>query len=94
MLDGISSRDVTYRLRSAEHLSHIPTESIHYVFTDPPFGSNIFYSDMNLFQEAWLGRVTDYTSEAVVHTTGKRETAQRNDTRVYFVIRLRKLTES
>lgn len=37
-----------------------------YVFTDPPFGSNLFYSDMNLFQEAWLERVTDPSDEAVV----------------------------
>ena len=28
--------------------------SVDYVFTDPPFGWNIFYYDMNLFQEAWL----------------------------------------
>jgi adenine-specific DNA methylase len=46
---------------------------VDYVFTDPPFGSNIFYSDMNLFHEAWLGTVTDHASEAVVHTTGKRK---------------------
>ena len=37
------------------------------------YGSNIFYSDMNLFHEAWLGSMTDYKSEAVVHTTGKRK---------------------
>jgi hypothetical protein len=43
------------------------------VFTDPPFGSNIFDSDMNLFHEAWLGETTDHASEAVVHTTGKRK---------------------
>ncbi len=54
-------------------LAHLPTGSIDYIFTDPPFGSNIFYSDMNLFHEAWLGEVTDHTSEAVVHTTGKRK---------------------
>ena len=73
MLDGLSSKDVTYHVTSADCLSHIETASIDYVFTDPPFGSNIFYSDMNLFQEAWLGRVTDHSSEAVVHTTGRRK---------------------
>lgn len=73
MLNGFSLRDVTYHVKSAPRLSHIQTESIDYVFTDPPFGSNVFYSDMNLFQEAWLGSVTDSASEAVVHTTGKRK---------------------
>lgn len=43
----------SYEIASADALSHLGDESIDYVFTDPPFGSNIFYSDMNLFHEAW-----------------------------------------
>jgi len=62
-----------YHLASADNLAHLATESVDYVFTDPPFGSNIFYSDMNLFHEAWLGEVTNHVSEAVVHTTGKKK---------------------
>lgn len=64
----------SYTLASADKLSHVQNESIDYVFTDPPFGSNIFYSDMNLFHEAWLGEITDRAMEAVVHTTGRRKT--------------------
>ena len=66
-------RDVSYEIASAEKLAHLGDSSVDYVFTDPPFGSNIFYSDMNLFQEAWLEETTDYSREAVVHTTGKRK---------------------
>lgn len=72
-LFGVRNPDVTYELQSAEKLAHLGDESIDYVFTDPPFGSNIFYSDMNLFHEAWLGKTTNFESEAVVHTTGKRK---------------------
>ena len=68
-----SEQDVTYEVASADRLKHLQDESVDYVFTDPPFGSNIFYSDMNLFHEAWLGETTDYRSEAVVHTTGERK---------------------
>lgn len=57
--------EVRYELGSADAID-LEDESIDYVFTDPPFGSNIFYSDMNLFQEAWLGCHTDHTKEAVV----------------------------
>ncbi|WP_044244779.1 DNA methyltransferase [Chondromyces apiculatus] len=69
----------TYELASAHNLSHLTDASVDYVFTDPPFGSNIFYADMNLFHEAWLGRATDDTSEAVMHTTGpkKKDSAER-----------------
>jgi len=52
---------------SACSMRQIPDASIDYVFTDPPFGSNIYYSEVNLIWEAWLGRVTDATEEAVVH---------------------------
>jgi 16S rRNA G966 N2-methylase RsmD len=60
---------VAYETGSAGALD-LPDRSIEYVFTDPPFGSNIFYSDMNLFQEAWLGDLTDDAREAVVDRTG------------------------
>ena len=65
--------NVSYELASADRLTHLPHESVDYVFTDPPFGSNIFYSDMSLFHEAWLGRTTNSESEAVVYTTGRRK---------------------
>ena len=54
-------------LGSATELSAIPDGSIDYIFTDPPFGSNIFYADCNLIWKSWLGRLTDGTNEAVVN---------------------------
>ena len=52
---------------SAVRLS-MPESVIDYVFTDPPFGSNIFYADCNLIWEAWLNHgLTDQAEEAVVH---------------------------
>lgn len=60
--------DVTYDLASAVSLP-LDDDSVDYVFTDPPFGSNIFYSDMNLFHEAWLGTTTNLLDEAVVDRT-------------------------
>lgn len=70
--------NVEYRLGSARKLD-LPDNSIDYVFTDPPFGSNIFYSDMNLFQEAWLGRQTDHAEEAVVDRTKNGSTPRTAD---------------
>lgn len=60
-----------YVTASADNLNHLEDESIDLVFTDPPFGSNIFYADMNLFHEAWIGGMTDNNREAVMKTTGK-----------------------
>jgi len=71
--------DVNYDLASADALD-LEDGSVDYVFTDPPFGSNIFYSDMSLFHEAWIGPVTDHANEAVVDRSGNgatRRTAER-----------------
>ncbi|SAK75040.1 putative methyltransferase [Caballeronia temeraria] len=55
------------RLGSATKLSDIPNDSVDYVFTDPPFGSNLFYADCNLIWESWLGGLTRQQEEAVVN---------------------------
>jgi 16S rRNA G966 N2-methylase RsmD len=44
----------------------LPNESIDYVFTDPPFGGNIPYAEINFLNEAWLGRYTDRADEVIV----------------------------
>lgn len=60
--------DVQYELGSADNID-LPDNSVDYVFTDPPFGSNLFYADMALFQEGWLGEFTNVGLEAVVDRT-------------------------
>jgi hypothetical protein len=44
----------------------VPSNSIDYVFTDPPFGENIFYADLNFLVESWHRVITDATPEAIV----------------------------
>jgi len=69
--------DVEYEISSADSLP-LPDASVDYVFTDPPFGSNLFYADMALFQEAWLGAFTDHDKEAVIDRGRlKRRTSDR-----------------
>lgn len=43
-----------------------PDESIDYIFTDPPFGENIFYADLNFLVEAWHRVVSNSKSESIV----------------------------
>lgn len=57
----------TIRASSATGLDWIPDDSVDYVFTDPPFGSNIFYADCNLIAESWLGEWTNPDPEAVIN---------------------------
>jgi predicted RNA methylase len=44
----------------------IPDRSIDYVFTDPPFGQNIPYADLNFLVESWHRVTTASKSEATI----------------------------
>ena len=61
---GSRSR-VSVQNESSERLN-LPTASIDYVFTDPPFGDYIPYAEINQVNELWLGSITDRTSEIIV----------------------------
>ena len=50
----------------------IPDSSIDYIFTDPPFGENIYYADLNFLVESWYGVLTKATSEAIVDKAKKK----------------------
>lgn len=47
--------------------TNIPSDSIDYIFTDPPFGSNLNYSELNFFWEAWMRCITNSKTEAIVN---------------------------
>ena len=40
-------------------------QSIDYIFTDPPFGGNLMYSELNFLWEAWLKVFTNNKPEAI-----------------------------
>jgi DNA modification methylase len=43
----------------------MPEDSVDYIFTDPPFGSNFMYSELNFIWEAWLSIITNIQHEAI-----------------------------
>jgi DNA-directed RNA polymerase subunit RPC12/RpoP len=58
--------------QSATNLSQIPNSSIDYCFTDPPYGANINYSELNFVWEAWLGHFTKIDEEAIINPVQKK----------------------
>jgi len=50
----------------------LPSASIDYVFTDPPFGENIYYADLNFLVESWHGVTTDSEPEAIIDRFKKK----------------------
>ncbi len=72
---------------SATELGYIPNDSIDFIFTDPPFGGNINYSEMNILWESWLGEFTDATNEAIINR------AQGKDVSDYKILMEKSLSE-
>lgn len=50
----------------------MPENSADYVFTDPPFGENIYYADLNYLVESWHRVVTRTEREAIVDQAKKK----------------------
>lgn len=52
--------------------TRIDSESLDYFFFDPPFGSNLMYSELNFLWESWLSVFTNKTSEAIENRSQKK----------------------
>ena len=46
---------------------HAPSNSVDYIFTDPPFGGNLNYSELSFLWEAWLKVQTNTKQEAIIN---------------------------
>ncbi|MDQ2949119.1 MAG: DNA methylase, partial [Acidobacteriota bacterium] len=51
----------------------IPVNSVDYIFTDPPFGENIYYADLNFLAESWHKIFTDSKPEAIVDQAKEKD---------------------
>ena len=49
-----------------------PSDSVDYIFTDPPFGYNINYSELSFLWESWLAVLTSNKSEAIMSKCQKK----------------------
>ena len=58
--------------QSASCLRNMPDDSVDYIFTDPPFGHNFDYSELNFFWEAFLDVLTNQDPEAIVSSSQKK----------------------
>lgn len=85
ILDHLATTATHFRGRvaissgSATRLDFLPDSCVDLVFTDPPFGANINYSEMNLLWEAWLGQRTNSVDEAVINRVQGKNVEQYQD---------------
>ena len=51
--------------KTAENLYFIETESVDYIFTDPPYGDTIAYLGLSMFWNSWLQSKVNYNKEII-----------------------------
>ena len=59
-----TSKGAVVQISSATN-SSLKDNSVDYIFTDPPFGANIMYSELNTISESWLRIYTNNKEEAI-----------------------------
>lgn len=74
---GNSNGAVAISTSSASKMG-IDNDTVDYIFTDPPFGENIYYSDLNFFIEAWNKVFTNTDPEAIVDRVKHKDGVQYN----------------
>ena len=63
---------------SATNLN-IENNSIDYIFTDPPFGDNLSYSELNFIWECWLKVITNIEKEGIINASQSKYLKEYND---------------
>jgi DNA modification methylase len=70
--EGREKGNVIINTASSGDLSNINDNNIDYIFTDPPFGSNLNYSELSFIWESWLKVFTDNKDEAIINKVQKK----------------------
>lgn len=60
------SRELVISTGSLTDVRVVPENSVDYIFTDPPFGDNLNYSELNFIWECWMKLVTNNSDEAII----------------------------
>ena len=70
---------VAISTQSSTSLPNVPDECVDYIFTDPPFGQNIIYSEVNFLWESWMGVTTCQGPEAIISRRQQKGIAEYRD---------------
>lgn len=72
VLSSLNNATNVVQTGSLSSLKNLQSDSVDYLFIDPPFGSNIMYSELNFLWESWLRVMTNIKEEAIENRTQKK----------------------
>jgi len=71
---SLSSTSVIISTQSATELHGMLPNSADYVFTDPPYGGNVQYGELNFVWEAWAGFGTQWHNDEIIVNRARGKT--------------------
>lgn len=72
----LRSDNVCISTQSATSMTAVPSCSIDYIFTDPPYGGTVQYGELNFVWEAWLGLDTNWHQREIVVNRSRGKTIE------------------
>ncbi len=76
LAQSIKSADACISTQSATSMAEIPSCSIDYIFTDPPYGGSVQYGELNFVWEAWLGLSTRWHGGEIIVNRSRGKSTQ------------------
>ena len=74
-----SKKQILITTQSSTDLRQIPDNVIEYIFTDPPFGENLNYSELSFIWETWLKVKTNNKPEAIMNSVQNKSLKDYHD---------------
>ncbi len=73
--DVVSTQSCLISTQSSAELAGIQSNSIDYIYTDPPYSNNVQYGELNFVLEAWLNLNTSWHDQEIIvnNTRNKSE---------------------
>ena len=74
-INNVKTTSIIISTNSAVNLPEINSNSIDYIFTDPPYSGTVQYGELNFLWEKWMGFQTDWHDQEIIvnDTRGKTE---------------------
>jgi DNA modification methylase len=70
----IKCRDLLISTNSSTNLSEILTNSVDYIFTDPPYAGKVQYGELNFIWESWMGFDTHWHNDEIIINETRKKT--------------------
>ena len=76
-IEQLSKKSINHKsiisTQSITSLNQIPNSCIDFIFTDPPFGANLMYSELSFIWESWLELKTNIKKEAIINKSQNKD---------------------